>query len=317
MGGAVQDVARQLHAAPGAGRFLALWQEHFRRMCAGHLTELRDKRRSQQRGHAAHAGALPGRVAVDVWRAHVPLRRARGARAGLHGRAPPGAARRAALSDMGLLGRWMNDVRSLERERAEGKFNSLTLLMRGGPVRGGGRAGGGGARRQAPRVAHGRRRTAPRAPASLGGSRWWRRATSAGCSTCSASSTIPRPALPKRRSDETHPGCLVGGAALAGVCPGLEGRVDEPFRLRHGTDAPDPASGGRGLARGGVAAVPAAPRRRLGRPGHAVAPGHSHAGRRARAARSTGAAREPALRHPGGRVLPAQAGGAVGQHGQG
>jgi hypothetical protein len=132
VGAAVQDVARQLHAAPGAGRFLALWQEHFRRMCSGHLTELRDKRRYQQEGALP---TLEQYLDVSRWTCGAPMYHC----AALVVLGPdftkeplqePLVER--ALSDMALLGRWMNDVRSLERERAEGKFNSLTLLCAAG-----------------------------------------------------------------------------------------------------------------------------------------------------------------------------------------
>lgn len=132
VGGAVQDVARQLHAAPGAGRFLALWQEHFRRMCAGHLTELRDKRRYQQERVLP---TLEHYLDVSRWTCGAAMYHC----AALVVLAPDFAREplqeplvEHALSDMGLLGRWMNDVRSLERERAEGKFNSLTLLCAAG-----------------------------------------------------------------------------------------------------------------------------------------------------------------------------------------
>lgn len=132
VGGAVQDVARQLHAAPGAGRFLALWQEHFRRMCSGHLTELRDKRRYQ---HESALPTLEHYLDVSRWTCGAPMYHC----AALVVLAPDFTGEplqeplvEHALSDMGLLGRWMNDVRSLERERAEGKFNSLTLLCAAG-----------------------------------------------------------------------------------------------------------------------------------------------------------------------------------------
>ncbi len=132
VGGAIQDVARQLHAAPGAGRFLALWQEHFRRMCSGHLTELHDKRRYQREG------ALPSLehyLDVSRWTCGAPMYHC----AALVVLGPELAADplqepliERALSDLALVSRWMNDVRSLERERAEGKVNSLTLLCAAG-----------------------------------------------------------------------------------------------------------------------------------------------------------------------------------------
>ncbi|MFE8601018.1 terpene synthase family protein [Archangium violaceum] len=132
VGGAVQDVARQLHAAPGAGRFLALWQEHFRRMCSGHLTELHDKRRHQREGALP---TLEHYLDVSRWTCGAPMYHS----AALVVLGPDFAADplqeplvEQALSDMALLGRWMNDVRSLERERAEGKVNSLTLLCAAG-----------------------------------------------------------------------------------------------------------------------------------------------------------------------------------------
>ncbi|MFY0565269.1 terpene synthase family protein [Archangium lansingense] len=132
VGAAVQDVARQLHAAAGARRYLALWQEHFRRMCSGHLTELRDKRRYQQ------DGALPSLehyLDVSRWTCGAPMYHSAalvvlGPELSADPLEEPRIER--ALSDMALLSRWMNDVRSLERERAEGKFNSLTLLCAAG-----------------------------------------------------------------------------------------------------------------------------------------------------------------------------------------
>jgi hypothetical protein len=132
VGAAVRDVAEALHGVPGAGRFLALWQEHFRRMCSGHLTELRDKRRYQREGVLP---TLEHYLDVSRWTCGAPMYHS----AALTVLGPdlpndplqePLIER--ALSDMALLGRWMNDVRSLERERAEGKFNSLTLLCAAG-----------------------------------------------------------------------------------------------------------------------------------------------------------------------------------------
>lgn len=132
VGAAVRDVARQLHAAPGAGRFLALWQEHFQRMCSGHLTELRDKRRYQREGALP---TLEHYLDVSRWTCGAPMYHS----AVLVVLAPELATSplqeplvEHALSDMALLGRWMNDVRSLERERAEGKVNSLILLCAAG-----------------------------------------------------------------------------------------------------------------------------------------------------------------------------------------
>ncbi|MGZ3457427.1 MAG: terpene synthase family protein [Archangium sp.] len=132
VGAAVQDVARELHAAPGTGRFLALWQEHFRRMCSAHQTELRAKRRYQAEG------ALPSLehyLDVSVYSSGTTMFLA--SALGVLGPDFPGDPLQEplierALLEVGLIGRWMNDVRSLERERAEGKFNSLTLLCAGG-----------------------------------------------------------------------------------------------------------------------------------------------------------------------------------------
>nr|QKW93664.1 terpene synthase family protein [Vitiosangium cumulatum] len=132
VGGAVQDVARSLHRLPGAKRFLALWQEHFRRMCEAHSTELRDKRRAQREGALP---TLEHYLDVSRWTCGPPMYHS----AALVVLGPDYAGDplqepllERALVEMSLLGRWMNDVRSLERERAEGKFNGLSLLVAGG-----------------------------------------------------------------------------------------------------------------------------------------------------------------------------------------
>ncbi|WNG49521.1 hypothetical protein F0U60_39435 [Archangium minus] len=132
VGGAVQDVARSLHALPGAKRYLALWQEHFRRMCEAHSTELKDKRRAQQDGTLP---TLQHYLDVSRWTCGAPMYHA----AALVVLGPDFAGDvlqeplvERALVEMALLGRWMNDVRSLERERAEGKANGLSLLIAGG-----------------------------------------------------------------------------------------------------------------------------------------------------------------------------------------
>ena len=129
IGGAVQDVALALQALPGAGRFLPLWREHFERMCAAHSTALRDTRRFQ------HDGTLPSLehyLDMSRWTCGAPMYHA----AGLVVLGPDFAGDalqepllERVLSEMAWLGRWMNDVRSLARERAEGGFNSLSLLM--------------------------------------------------------------------------------------------------------------------------------------------------------------------------------------------
>lgn len=132
VGAAVQDVARELHAAPGAGRFLGLWTEHFRRVCVGHLSELNDKRRHAREGVMP---TLERYLDVARWTCSAPMYHC----AALVVLGPEFAADplqeplvEQALSDMGLLARWMNDVRSLERERAEGKVNGLALLCAAG-----------------------------------------------------------------------------------------------------------------------------------------------------------------------------------------
>lgn len=132
IGGAVQDVARALEALPGAGRFLALWREHFERMCAAHSTALHDTRRYQRDGMLP---SLEHYLDMSRWTCGAPMYHA----AGLVVLGPEYAGDplqepliERVLSEMAWLGRWMNDVRSLERERAEGGFNGLSLLMAAG-----------------------------------------------------------------------------------------------------------------------------------------------------------------------------------------
>lgn len=132
IGGAVQDVALALQALPGAGRFLPLWREHFERMCAAHSTALRDMRRYQRDGTLP---SLEHYLDVSRWTCGAPMYHS----AGLVVLGPDFAGEplqepliERVLSEMAWLGRWMNDVRSLERERAEGGFNGLSLLMAAG-----------------------------------------------------------------------------------------------------------------------------------------------------------------------------------------
>ncbi|MFL5355143.1 terpene synthase family protein [Archangium sp.] len=132
IGGAVWDVARALQALPGAGRFLALWREHFERMCAAHSTALRDQRHFQRDGTLP---SLEHYLDMSRWTCGAPMYHA----AGLVVLGPDYAGEplqepliERVLSEMAWLGRWMNDVRSLERERAEGGFNGLSLLMAAG-----------------------------------------------------------------------------------------------------------------------------------------------------------------------------------------
>jgi terpene synthase-like protein len=132
IGGAVQDVARALQALPGAGRFLALWREHFERMCAAQSTALHDKRRFERDGTLP---SLAHYLDMSRWTCGAPMYHA----AALVVLGPDCAGDplqepliERVLSEMAWLGRWMNDVRSLARERAEGGFNGLSLLMAAG-----------------------------------------------------------------------------------------------------------------------------------------------------------------------------------------
>jgi hypothetical protein len=127
IGAALQDVTRLLLRAPGAARFMSLWQEHFRRMCSGYQVELKDKRRHQSEGPLP---SLDSYLEVGKWTVGASMVFT----GALVVQNPPFEQAQApllerALAEIGLATRWMNDVRSLERERAEGKFNSLGLLM--------------------------------------------------------------------------------------------------------------------------------------------------------------------------------------------
>ncbi|HEX8818805.1 MAG TPA: terpene synthase family protein [Archangium sp.] len=127
IGASLQDVTRLLRRAPGAARFLPLWQEHFRRMCSGYQVELKDKRRNQADGTLP---SLDSYLEVGKWTVGASMVFT----GALVVQNPPFEQTQApllerALGELGLATRWMNDVRSLDRERAEGKFNSLGLLM--------------------------------------------------------------------------------------------------------------------------------------------------------------------------------------------
>ncbi|PTL77671.1 terpene synthase family protein [Vitiosangium sp. GDMCC 1.1324] len=131
LGAAIQDVTRELQKASGA-RFLPLWREHFRRMCEAHAKELRDKRH-----YPVHGGAPPLDEYLSVTQYSSGGTMYFSAVLVVFGPDFPGEPLQEplierALSENALAGRWINDVRGLERERAEGKFNSLILLMAGG-----------------------------------------------------------------------------------------------------------------------------------------------------------------------------------------
>lgn len=134
LGSAIQEVARALHQKPGAVRFLPLWQEHFRRFCAAHIAEREHARQYQERKTLP---SLKRYLTVGQWSSGAPMYFS----AVLVVQSPLYEQREPlqdplitrAFMRLGRLIRWFNDVRSLERELAEGKLiNGLSLLMKSG-----------------------------------------------------------------------------------------------------------------------------------------------------------------------------------------